>query len=141
MSPRPLRATNHCRHYSYERGPKCARGLDFAPGDAVKKCMPLGDGEKSICPKRQEYTEQERQDWDRWQTLSLRRLSAVLKALPAPIPERTSGSMTCPNCGGVTNYSRWVGGAALSCAKADCVSPVRFSIAPGAEWPAPERAK
>ena len=61
---RPVRATHHCRHYSYrhadlisECGPQCARGLDLSMPGASLGCMP---DQARTCTVREEYTEAER---------------------------------------------------------------------------------
>lgn len=139
MIHRPIRATKHCRHYSYENGPCCACGHVFSPGDTVLMCLPLADGLPSPCGMREDYTEAERTEWQTYQIAILDRLSNALGALPAPIPENTSGEVACPNCNGIIRYARWSGGAALECAtNENCVPQTRFNIARGAEWPAPQ---
>jgi hypothetical protein len=131
---RPVRATNHCRHYSYkvgpDQGPRCARNADQSAG--VGPCMPEPRG---ACPQREEYTEDERKAWDIEVRASLERVSNAIGVLPKPIPLRTSGKVTCPNCAAPLHYSRWHRGAAIQCETANCTGPVRFNIAAGADWP------
>jgi hypothetical protein len=131
---RPIRATWHCRHYSYEPGPgggpRCALGADQSAG--VQPCMPKPRGE---CPKREEYTDAERAAWEAETKASLKRVGNAVGALPHPIPLRSTGKVQCPNCGGQLHYSRWERGAAVECETPHCVGPVRFNIAAGADWP------
>lgn len=139
----PLRATGHCRHYSYrhgnvmaDRGPQCAVGVDLSAPGASTACWPEP---QSQCARRQEYTAEERAAWQAWTNEGLQRLQAAIAALPAPIPMNSTGRTICPSCGGDLHYSRWYGGAALQCGTGNCCS-ARFNIAAGANWPAPKPA-
>lgn len=79
---RPLRATHHCRHYSYRNtglaglrsgdhgGPQCALGIDLSAPAASKPCMPAGTfpalpGDTQ-CASREDYTDAERAEWKRY---------------------------------------------------------------------------
>ncbi len=110
---RPLHATHHCRHYSFERsakwedsGPRCAIGVDLSKPGACGMCMPERRGE---CMRREEYTEAERLAWSTARDEHQARLFSALAAIPHPIPMRTGGKMICPNCGGDLRYARWRG--------------------------------
>jgi hypothetical protein len=136
---RPLRATFHCRHYSYERsvrleesGPRCALGIDLTDGP-VLKCLP---DPVELCESREDYRESERAAWAVWQSQRMKRLGAALQALPKAIPLRSGGHVDCPSCGGQIRYDRWEGGAELHCSTEDCCG-ARFNIARGADWPQP----
>lgn len=137
---RPLRATNHCRHYSYERsaepslsGPHCAVGIDLNEPGACLPCLPYPEGHQ--CPRREEYTDVEREIWRKSLQEHTERLVDALGAVPHPIPLRTSGVVECPNCQGRLHYSRWERGAEIGCETEYCCG-ARFSIAPGVDWPA-----
>ena len=135
----PLRATGHCRHYSYrhgdlmsDRGPQCAAGVDLSAPGVSSACWPDPQAE---CALRQEYTPEERAAWQAWTRESMSRLEAAIAALPAPIPLNSTGRVTCPNCGGDLHYSRWHRGAAIQCGTENCCA-ARLNIASGADWPA-----
>lgn len=139
---RPLRATGHCRHYSYEtgndasndkRGPTCALGLDLSQPRASNTCMP--DPDQQMCSSREDYTTDEHTAWDEYSRNSMSRLSAAIKALPSPIPVDSSCSIPCPNCGGRLHYARWERGAQIACTTSNCCA-ARFNLAAGIDWPA-----
>ena len=137
----PLRATGHCRHYSYrhgdlmaDRGPQCAAGVNLSAPGASSACWPDPQAE---CAQRQEYTLEERAAWKTWQSECMDRLAAAIAALPAPIPLNSMGQVLCPNCGGDLHYSRWHRGAAIQCRTENCCA-VRVNIAAGADWPTPK---
>ena len=127
---KPIRATYHCRHYSYKNGPGCAVGGAQSPG--VNHCLP---NPIERCPLREEYTDQERDNWNKFVAEKMARLGLAVEALPKAIPLSTSGKIECPNCKGVLHYSRWNRGAAIQCETAHCVGPVHFNIAAGKDWP------
>ena len=137
---RPLRATRHCRHYSYvlpitlpNSGPHCAAGIDLSGvGMLATPCMP--DATAS-CAKREDYTDAERAAWEKAKEERMARLGAAVQALPKAIPLRTSGVIDCPNCGGRLHYSRWHRGAGIECETEFCCE-ARFSIEAGKDWPA-----
>ncbi|WP_449255171.1 hypothetical protein [Bosea sp. (in: a-proteobacteria)] len=139
---RPLRATHHCRHYSYERdrrgillgcdggGPLCARGVDLRsdPG-ATRACMPaeLSDGQSrrvvDPCDLREDYTDPERAAWSAWREESTRRMLVICAAIPA---EGFDGSLPCPGCGaGTVRWSRALSNRHLQVA---CSTPNCFSV-------------
>lgn len=137
----PPRARFHCRHYSYDMGsfpagvgPVCAVGCSFTDPGASAACMP-GAASSGKCDRREEWTDEERAAWDAWRDASVKRLTAAISALPAPIPLNTSGRVTCPSCGGWLHYGRWHRGASLECETKHCAA-ARFNIAAGADWPA-----
>jgi hypothetical protein len=138
---RPLRATEHCRHYSYEtglygRGPLCALGVDLSGAGASRRCWPTPE---QVCDKREDYTDDERNIWNAWLYESQERLGRAVQALPAPIPLNTDGWVKCPNCdGGHLHYARWHRGAQINCSTPNCCGPVHFSIASGKDWPTPK---
>lgn len=137
LFPRPLRATQHCRHYSYEnglqgRGPLCALNLDLSAPGASGPCMPDPRGS---CASRAEYTAEERATWQEWMDARLIRMAAAISVLPVPIPLRTTGTVQCPSCPGTITYSRWERGASVKCSTPMC-NEARFNIAAGADWPA-----
>ncbi|MBD3738604.1 MAG: hypothetical protein IE938_19385 [Pseudomonas balearica] len=141
--PRPVRATKHCRHYSYhlganveEQGPRCARGVDLSYPGSSQMCMPHGGLPRGLCAQREEYTDEERAAWAAFQAECMARVSAAVDALPAPIPLNTQGKIACPNCGGELRFARWHRGSMIACETENCVE-ARFSIEAGADWPTP----
>jgi len=138
---RPLRATHHCRHYSYEtglqgRGPLCALGIDLSGSGASRRCWSEPAEADAVCPQRSEYTDEERAAWRTWLDASQVRLGTAVQALPAPIPLNTQGKVKCPNCSGDLHYARWHRGASMQCSTPNCCGPVRFAIEAGKDWPA-----
>lgn len=136
---KPIRASNHCRHYIYERaarwedsGPRCAAGIDLGTPGSTGMCMPEPRGE--ACASRAEYTDAERAAWRASVDEGMARLGVAVKALPHPIPLNTSGAIECPNCGGRLSYARWHRGAEIACETENCCG-ARFNIAAGADWP------
>lgn len=135
--PRPLRATHHCRHYSFNpglgpnSGPQCAAGVENVTM-ALSTCCQNPPVE---CTFREEYTDAERASWQQAREERMARLAAALAALPRAIPINTSGTIKCPNCCGALSYARWHRGAEIGCATFNCCA-AHFSIAAGAEWPA-----
>lgn len=136
----PLHASNHCRHYSYERGknwldggPRCARNLDLTVPGSSGCCMPEPRGP---CTLREEYTDAERAAWEAARSAGMGRLANAVLAVPHPIPMRTGGTMECPNCEGVLHYGRWRGGAEIQCETPNCCG-AHFNIKGDTPWPAP----
>jgi hypothetical protein len=135
----PLRATHHCRHYSYKMpfsapnaGPNCSRGCGQSePGFSLKHCC---SEPTVICASREEYSDTEREAWEAARSERMKRLGEAVQALPHPIPLRTSGEIDCPNCDGKLRYSRWHRGAEIGCTTPFCCG-AHFSIAAGADWP------
>ena len=140
--PMPLKATRHCRHYSYEHGdlltgtgPHCAREVALDKPGAAWACIPA-PAAHAYCPLREEYTAAERAAWNEAGAARLDRILNAIAALPAPIPLKTSGHLPCPNCeGGELYFARWNCGAAIECNTENCAK-ARFSIESGADWPA-----
>lgn len=136
--PRPMSASDNCRHYSFsrsvdwmERGPRCACGVDISKPGAAKPCF---SPPTSSCSKREEFTDAERAAWQEYIYEGLERLKLAIGALPAALPEGTSGTIICPNCGGTITYARWRRGAELNCDTPNCCG-AHLSIEAGAEWP------
>lgn len=137
---RPPRARQHCRHYSYEtglkgRGPLCALGIDLSGHGTAMACMPPGEYKRGVCDRRSDWSDAERDAWDKFVGESTARLILAVAALPAPIPINTSGKVQCPNCKGQLHYARWHRGAEIQCTTPNCCGPVHYSIAAGADWP------
>lgn len=136
MTERPIRASKHCRHYSYtpgfNGGPRCARGIVLEGTGCVLPCLPEPRGKP--CLLREEYTDAEREAWKAESVANLERLGKAVSALPRAIPLRTSGKIECPNCGGVLHYARWHRGAEIRCETKFCCG-AHFRIAAGQDWP------
>lgn len=145
MSEKPTRATEHCRHYSYERGlsggPRCAAGIDLSEGGSTAPCMP-GAGPGAICARRQEYTDAERTAWKDYVARRMTMLSEAVAAIPHAIPIRSEGDCPCPHCSGKLTWSRHSNGHVwLQCTTADCIGPVHFNIPRDRQWPVSKVAK
>ena len=135
---RPLRATHHCRHYSYSPGlsggPCCAAGVDMSAPGSPAPCMPEP---KVSCDKRENFTDAERATWKEYTDSRLKMLGEAVAAIPAPIPCGTTGECPCPHCDGELRWSRASNGHVwLSCTTPDCVGPVHFNVDRKASWPA-----
>ena len=147
---RPLRATRHCRHYSYERGagwadkssgPRCARGVDLSSPGSAMMCMPGDDPRpRAGCSQREEYTDEERKAWRAYVDWGLTKLSCALDVFE-PVACGTETRKPCPHCDGVLVLQRMSNGHAwLTCTTDGCVGPVHFNVDRKAEWPAPSHA-
>ena len=130
----PLRATGHCRHYSYmrdrlDRGPTCALGLDLTGPGASRKCWPVdtSTGAGCGCDRREEYTEAERAAWGDYVAARTARMVLILPAIPGKDEGRgKAGTIPCPACdGGVVRWSRAASNGHLWAA---CSTPNCFSI-------------
>lgn len=136
----PLRATNHCRHYSYERGetfsdggPRCAVGCDLSAAGAASACMPNA---ASDCSKREEYTDAERAAW---KAHTDRRMAMIGEALTVfgPVECGTERREPCPHCAGTLVLQRMRSGHAwLTCTTKGCVGPIHFNVRREVAWPA-----
>jgi hypothetical protein len=138
---RPLRATHHCRHYSYERGmnwkdagPRCAAGVDMSDPTSVVACMPP-DGVTVVtnpCPWREEYTDAERAAWQAWREESMARMVIVMAQMPGSSRDRKggrwgeSGSFACPACNDGT--VKWVRAPNNGHLHAACTTPGCFGV-------------
>lgn len=140
---RPLRATQHCRHYSYERGlgggPRCAKQVDLTKPGSFRMCMPDAD---VPCARREEYTEEERAAWKNHQAEGLLRMVLAVEAIPEPVPCGGRGQCKCPNCeAGELNWSRASNGHVwLQCSTPECLGPLHFNIHRSTVWPASKKA-
>ena len=128
IEPKPPIARQHCRHYSYnvpftrpDYGPHCAVDVDLSAPGAAKVCMPGGTG----CPKREDWTDEERETWERWQKAGQVRMIAAIAELP-PLTARQSVTIECPNCSGRLRYDRTARRAYVQCETEHCV---RFEAA------------
>lgn len=135
----PLRATGHCRHYSYDPkgfGEACALGVDVADAGAWRRCMPYDFTYISLepCALRADYTADERAAWEGWEQARLKRMEDAIAALPAPLPIACVGHVDCPSCGGLLRWGRWYLGASIRCETPYCVD-ARFEVAIGTDWP------
>lgn len=128
----PLRATHHCRHYSYllnsdDHGPRCARGLDVSGPGASRPCWPSAAADGYACDLREEYTEAEREAWHVYTKERTDRMRLIWPLIPDKAEGRgKSGTFECPACdGGVVRWSRTsVNGHVW----AACSTPNCFSI-------------
>lgn len=134
---RPLRATKHCRHYSYDlglsgKGPQCAVGVDLSEPGSSCKCW--SDPEAS-CAKREEYTDEERAVWDAWVKHGLKMISDAL-AVFDPVRCGSETRKPCPHCEGQLVLQRMSNGNAwLTCTTEACISQTHFSVDKAAKWP------
>jgi len=137
---RPLRATKHCRHYSYDRGetflsggPKCALGIDLSEPRACNPCMPAPI---APCDKRADYTDEERAAWRAYTDHRLQMLGDAIKALGNPVACGESRDVACPHCSGKLTVQRMRNGHAwLQCSTPGCIAPVHFNIGRTVAWP------
>jgi hypothetical protein len=129
---KPIVATNHCRHYKYNNGPKCAQGLDLSAPRAALACMPeIKDA--PACELRAEYTDVERAAWAAWRDERAARMIVILAEIPGSSRDRKkrdfwgqSGAFPCPACDwGVV---RWVRAASNGHVNAACTTPDCFWI-------------
>lgn len=86
MFKHPTRATKHCRHYSYElglngKGPLCAK--DVFLGN-TSPCMP-DPPFAPYCSSREEYTEQEHEEWSAWSEDRMQKQNIRFKSIDKPI--------------------------------------------------------
>lgn len=133
FTPPPI-ARQYCRHYHYDRGPRCNVGVVLTEPGACFVCMPDKGDTREPCPKREEWTSAERATWREYQSESTERLINAIAALPRPM--RTGGTVACPNCdGGTIRYDRWHRGASLNCSTPHCCG-ARFITKEPTDWPA-----
>jgi hypothetical protein len=133
---RPLPASHHCRHYSYERGmnysgPKCAAGIDLSEAGSTAPCMP--DLARPACPWRQEHTEAERAAWEEWRRQRAVRTAIVMAEIPGSSIDKKnkpewgkSGAFACPAC--TEGTVRWVRAASNGHLHAACTTPGCFGV-------------
>lgn len=118
---RPLRASFHCRHYSYvggmQGGPRCARGADLNAPGAAQPCMPAANKAGKpfpFCGLREEYTDAERETWMRWYERRMEAQAKIMVAIPGSSRDTKkrahwgeTGSLGCPACEwGIVKWSR-----------------------------------
>jgi hypothetical protein len=142
---KPVRASEHCRHYSYKRtgdletsGPHCACGVDLSAPGAGRKCWPEP---KEFCDQRQEYTPEEHAAWRTWMDESNMRMVKAFAALVENvgiIKPRTEGKIACPNCGKDLHYSRGKNRVWIVCKTVDCVH-IEVEPDPRKPWPGVDR--
>lgn len=131
---RPIRATNHCKHYSYELGlqggPRCAVGCDLAAGGSTAKCMPEPNCQ---CDKREDYTDAERAAWKEHVAAGL--AQGVIRAggIVEPIPCYTDRSYDCPCGHGQAHVARGAARAYVTCSCG--LSEMQYNIGHNGEWP------
>jgi hypothetical protein len=134
--PKPLHASKHCRHYSYDYepndGPACAKGIDLTskPGAALV-CMPNSFGK--ICAQREEFTEEERAVWKEYQQAAMMRMILVMPEIPSSDNYKEdqqywgkTGRFTCPACEG--GNVRWTRSPSNGHIWAACSTPNCFSV-------------
>lgn len=143
---KPLKATRHCRHYDYVRspdkekdGPQCACGIDLRekPG-ATQPCMPpnvvfdRNAPQPEPCVWREEFTDAERDAWERYRVESLARAAVVMEKIPGSADRKhrntwgTTGQLDCPACG--TGIVRWSRSRVNGHLFAGCSTPNCFAV-------------
>ncbi|WOF75332.1 hypothetical protein QMT40_003003 [Parvibaculaceae bacterium PLY_AMNH_Bact1] len=91
--------TGSCRHYGYENGMVCAKGMDIIAlyGNVLACCR----DPKKACPAREEYTADELAAAEEQSAKQMEDLFTVIRAIVAE--DKTapgdSGSVACPKCG------------------------------------------
>jgi hypothetical protein len=135
---KPLHATQHCRHYSYEHGgdggPCCAAGIDLrAPDTWLGICMPPRPTAPSLCAWREEFTPAEDEAWERWFKARTLRMAAVMAVIPGDSTDRknkpewgNSGSFACPAC--EVGTVKWVRASSNGHLHAACSTPGCFVV-------------
>lgn len=143
---KPLRATKHCRHYSYEtsdvgRGSHCAKGVFFRDDKSVDTapCMPFNSRRKQDadpCEHREEYTAEERATWEKWCEQRMVDLGRAIDALPDDIKCGQGGRVACPVCEtGEFCYSRQSNGHVhVGCTTQGCVG-AHLNVDRNTKWP------
>lgn len=134
--PKPVRATEHCRHYGHRNtglaglmrgdrgGPSCAVGCDnrSEPG-AASACMPPEFQNGRTCSQRENYTPEERATWLAWRDRHIRRTVVACSSIP---DEGTSGHVPCRACG--TGTITWAGARLNGHLHAACSTPGCFEV-------------
>lgn len=132
---RPLSATHHCRHYSYDREkmqPRCAWGIDLVTEPkSTNQCMPPGLQGLTKCDYREEFTDVERVAWEEWRNKSALRALAILALIPGTSRKRDihwggTGRFQCPAC--VEGVVRWLRVKQNGHLHAACTTPGCFEI-------------
>jgi hypothetical protein len=130
--PRPLPASHHCRHYSYDDGPQCARGVDLSGPGAAAPCMP--DSKVAVaCNLREEHTDEERAAWEEWRNERAARMIKVLALIPGSSRDRKNkpfwgqrGEFACPAC--PDGKVRWVRAPSNGHVHAACTTEGCFGV-------------
>jgi hypothetical protein len=126
---RPIPASHHCRHYSYDGGPKCARDVDLL---SVAPCMPVSKTAVA-CNLREEYTDEERLAWAKWRDERAMRMLLVMAEIPGSSRDKKnrpewgkSGEFACPACkqGKVV----WARSRSNGYVRARCTTPDCFGV-------------
>jgi isoaspartyl peptidase/L-asparaginase-like protein (Ntn-hydrolase superfamily) len=92
-----------------------------APGSALP-CMPPDSQRGASCPRREDWSEEERAAWEAWSSHHCERMLAVFAALPGD----NFGKFPCPACGtGTVSYVRSRSNGHLHAA---CSTPHCFAV-------------
>ncbi len=140
--PKPRRATEHCRYYSYQMhnlsggmpGPTCMQGIVLDSPGAALMCMP--NPEKLLeraCPSRENYTDEEKAAWVIWKKEAFTRMCLVMVEIPSSENKKEdqkywgkTGSFICPGCNG--GAVRWTRAPNNGHIWAACSTPNCFSV-------------
>jgi hypothetical protein len=139
---RPPIARKHCRHYDYRHtglegmrtgdhgGPHCGVGIDLSGPGASKCCWP---DPTAPCPKREEWTEQERAATQAWSDEMRLRLIVIVAEIPGSSDRKDkdnkwghSGKFDCLGCG--KGQVHWVRARSNGHIHAQCTTPWCFAI-------------
>lgn len=127
---KPLRASGHCRHYSYKNGPRCALGVNISGGVCTDKCMPEP---KAYCTGREEYTADEHTAWHKWLAWHDERGELRASGVVEPIACNTHRDYACPCGEGTARVQRGLRRVYMSCT---CeVGHWEYNIGHENEWP------
>lgn len=126
-------ASRHCRHYSWDIGPRCAVGVDIDRPMGTLPCMPAGVVQKPFvpCPKREDYTPDEIEARRAKQSARMDRVFQCMAAIPNTMNDRrawgTSGTVECPACKGTIEWSRARRNGHLwaKCSTPDCFAVIQ----------------
>lgn len=131
----PLRATYHCRHYSYDGKPTCALGVDLSAPVSALKCLPM-PAKNRVCTLREEYTNEERRLWDEFVSKRLDMSIQSVLSISSPVYPGSSGQIDCIHCDGKFSWSRARNGHVMfECSTPSCVGLTHLNIDPKTEWP------
>jgi hypothetical protein len=135
---RPLHASQHCRHYSYVRGPdygpRCACGIDLkAEGANVAPCMPMPAVTAPVCAWREEFAAEEHAAWEEWSSARTVRMIVIMEKIPGNSTDRKnrpewgkSGEFECPAC--PIGKVMWSRARSNGHVHAYCTTPGCFSV-------------
>ncbi|MEO9648838.1 MAG: hypothetical protein ABJ360_22630 [Roseobacter sp.] len=135
---KPIKARRGCRHYSYKRKifPQrgfavCALGVDLSSPGPNKSCHYEPE---ETCVRREEWTDHERDQWEKFVTFRLNGMSQALDEMP-PVSVGYRASIKCPHCGGSFSVERIEKSAYAQCSNTECLGPSHYYLGHKRPWP------